>query len=90
METFKINNVLCIASINKYGISIHQWESLTPGNGNTTKALQILKKNFGKVDVLWIGSDENETTWQYWKHMATKGLIDHVVTDHGFCFKITH
>lgn len=72
-------------------LSIHDWSSVDPGNGHTTRALQWLRQQgFSYICAHSVGSIRDlhgdrvaDDSARYWAHMARKGLVDAFFDDEG-------
>lgn len=85
MKSFESSDgsVTGVLAINKNSAAIHEWNSITTGMGNTTKALKELRRKYHHISAIGIGLDDNEPSWSYWFHMRSTGLIDRLEDDNG-------
>lgn len=71
-------------------LQIFTWSSHTPGQGNTVRALRWLRERYTVISAHGVGMiDEidgelvGDISTQYWQHMRSKGLVDHLLDDEG-------
>jgi hypothetical protein len=72
------------AEVGRY-VSIYEWNSHTPGQGNTNKAIAELKSQFRTDHIVaeGVGMNKEDPSWQYWLHQKKKGLINTLYDDEG-------
>jgi hypothetical protein len=68
-------------------VTIHEWESATPGVGHTRTALKWLREKFATITACGVGEADEDGVWDiatcYWIHMRKLGLVDRLLDDHG-------
>jgi hypothetical protein len=62
-------------------VEILDWNSNYKTKGGTQKSLALLKKAYGGEIRAVDAGYEGETSFQYWMHMMSKGLVDGIYDD---------
>jgi len=62
---------------------IYQFSSYYPKRGNAKKALKAIKKKYGTIFVMGIGSEPWHESWKFWKHMKKLKMVYKLYDDNG-------
>jgi len=64
-------------------VTIDEWNSSEPGQGNTTRALEEMNEEFPGGIAVNDPGEEGSNTYNYWMHLFEKGLVSTIYDAEG-------